>query len=119
MGGEERRGRVKDWLGEGLCGGEEERGEKGRTISDDADSEIDEKYSAKESTLCWSVRRMLLLESLRVKVGGASERPVFRSLALCRVLTWVHILDEDNLALVPNTYLVQEAFLASSMVFFS
>jgi hypothetical protein len=50
--------------------------------SDEADSEIDEKYLAKESTFSWSLRRMLLLESLRVKGGGASERPVLRSLAL-------------------------------------
>ena len=81
--------------------------------------EIPEKYVAKESTLCWSVRRMRLLESLRVKGGGARERPVVRCLALCRVLTRFHILDEDNLALIPNTYLVQEARLASPMVFFS
>ena len=81
--------------------------------------EIPERYAAKDSTLCLSVRRMWLLESRRVLGGGARDRPVFRSLALCRVLTRFHILDEDNLALIPNTYLVQEARLASPMVFLS
>ena len=87
--------------------------------SEDVDFEMWEKYLAKESTLSWSVRRMWLLESRMEKGGGARERPVFRSLALCRVLTRDHILDEDNLALIPNTYLVHEAFLASPMVTFS
>jgi hypothetical protein len=88
-------------------------------VATDVDSEMPEKYLAKESTRSLSESRTWLFESLRVKGGGARERPVLRSLELCRVLTRAHILDEDNLALIPNTYLVQEACLASAMVFLS
>ena len=109
--------------GDGIVGdcsdGEGGGGPEGREDSSDVDTEMLEKYLAKDSTLSWSVRRMLLLESRMEKGGGSRERPVFRSLALCRVLTRDHILDEDNLALIPNTYLVHEAFLASPMVFLS